>query len=99
MAYRYKTIVTQKKWPIFSDGFRVKEPRHSETIFAKKRYTSIVARVGSGAAGNLFLAPLVFCAAVLVFVLLLGAFLEGKCPSHAWFLPVVCLHVDEHRVH
>ena len=26
--------------------FCVKEPRHSETIFAKKRYTSIVARVG-----------------------------------------------------
>ena len=25
--------------------FWAKEPRHSETIFAKKRYTSIVARV------------------------------------------------------
>ena len=25
--------------------FRVKEPRHSESDFAKKRYTSIVARV------------------------------------------------------
>ena len=27
--------------------FWVKEPRHSENIFAKKRYTSIVARVRS----------------------------------------------------
>ena len=29
----------------FSRRFWVKDPRHSETIFAKKRYTSIVARV------------------------------------------------------
>ena len=28
--------------------FRVKEPRHSENVFAKKRYTSIVERDSSG---------------------------------------------------
>ena len=37
--------IGQKKWPIiyfFSDDFWVKEPRHSENIFAKKRYNSTV---------------------------------------------------------
>ena len=32
----------KKKWR-FSEDFSVKEPRRSENIFAKKRYTSIVA--------------------------------------------------------
>ena len=44
---RYMTRIMPKKKTIiyfFSDDFFVKEPRHSETIFAKRRYTSIVAR-------------------------------------------------------
>ena len=42
--YRYTTRTTPKKWAYFR-RFWVKEPRHSETISAKKRYTYIVARV------------------------------------------------------
>ena len=34
-----------KKNGFFPRRFRVKEPRHSETLFAKKWYTSIVARL------------------------------------------------------
>ena len=36
----------------FFRQFWVKEPRHSGTIFAKKRYTSIVARVRGGRGGE-----------------------------------------------
>ena len=32
----------------FPDDFGVKEPRRSENVFAKKQYTSIVARVSHG---------------------------------------------------
>ena len=42
--------IMQKKMSYYLFIFRrfwVKEPRHSENIFAKKRYTSIVAHVGS----------------------------------------------------
>ena len=37
----------KKKWPVifFFRRFWVKESRHSENIFAKKRYTSMVAYV------------------------------------------------------
>ena len=49
MASRYTTRITKKKmaydYLIFFRRFWVKEPRHSENTFAKKRYTSIVACV------------------------------------------------------
>ena len=38
----------RRKWSIiylFSDDFGLRKPRHSEMIYAKKRYTSILARV------------------------------------------------------
>ena len=50
MAWVYDENQCKKKWSIihfFSDHFWIKEPRHSENIFAKKRYTSIVARVSA----------------------------------------------------
>ena len=41
-----RELRNQKKWPmiifLFSDDFGLRGPRQSETIFAKKRYTSIV---------------------------------------------------------
>ena len=45
MAYAYNENHHKKKISLFPTIFGAKEPRHSENIFAKKRYTSIVARV------------------------------------------------------
>ena len=45
---RYKSGIMRNKKKrrfFFTTIFGVKEPRHSETILAKKRYTSIVAGV------------------------------------------------------
>ena len=45
MAYVHNENHAQQKKGAYFRRFWVKELRHSETIFAKKRYTSIVARV------------------------------------------------------
>ena len=43
MAYAHTTRTTQKERiaPTVSDDFGLRKPRHSETVFAKKRYTLI----------------------------------------------------------
>ena len=49
--YVHDVNLAKKKWPIFPTILpRLRSgPRHSEAIFAKKRYTSIVARaLGQG---------------------------------------------------